>query len=169
MITIYPESAEKIRQQLGLGIQDQPDDKTLMIYRRLLMGFSMIMERDSLGFDLIDESTSQADVEKILEDNWNPKILYLISDLHGYWRTAILRSLEEARKKFAVLNSRLEWVQSIDPVLHGAMVNAHRPFKPVGSEILALHLIHEMDKGYACVFDGNAVVSSLGHKDNVAQ
>lgn len=157
MSTIKPESATGIEQELGLAIMVQPDEQTLLVYRRLLAGFSMIREQNAQGFDLIHEETSPADVEKILEDHWNPAALEQIASLHGYWRTAILRSLNEARKKWAVLNGQLKWIEKIDPALHGAMVTAHMPFTPKGSEIIALHFAREIECGHACTFAGNTV------------
>lgn len=157
MSTIKPESTTGIEQDIGLAIMVQPDEQTLLVYRRLLTGFSLIMERNAQGFDLIHEETSPADVEKILEHHWNPDALAQIAGLHGYWRTAILRSLNEARKKWAVLNGQLKWIEKIDPALHGAMVTAHMPFTPKGSEIIALHFAREIECGHACAFAGNTV------------
>lgn len=153
----YHSRATNTAKQLGLAIGVQPDEQTLLVYRRLLAGFSLIMERNSKGFDLINEGTSPADVEQILEDHWSPNTFEMISVSHGYWRTAILGSLGEARKKWAVLNGQLKLIEKIDPALHGAMVTAHMPYTPPESEVLVFHLEREIQCGHACVFAANTV------------
>lgn len=115
------------------------------------------MQQNPQGFDIINEGTSPAEVEKILEDHWSTSILELISARHFYWRTAILGLLRDARKKWAVLNGQLKWIEKIDPILHGAMVTDHMPYTPPGSEILVFHLELEIRRDHACVFAGNTV------------
>jgi hypothetical protein len=157
MIQIQASSTQNIEDQLGVALSSAPPTELHWAYQQLMLGLSLVCAGEvEDGYALVANRDHDR-AEQIFKSRWSSGIMPKALKKHGYWRTAILGLLLEARKKSAVFNSMLEWVGNVDPILYSAMKCVGTQFANRDCLALWLHFDTEQIAAVACSFDGQSV------------